>query len=954
MYTPLGIKTDYSILKSLVKLEDLISYAKKLNFKSIGILDTNLNASHTFYELCKKNDIKPIIGLDITIDNYRLFLYPENIDALKELFKLIKENDTNIISIKDLEKFNKDIICVLPSESYKIYETINRIFQRVFLSFKNDNEEVNAKVITNNTLYINDIYALNKEDSLYVNYLSLIESNKKLGDIELIDYSKNVLKEENYNTSFLTDLINIEFTYGNKYIPSYIDDSKKYLRDLAFKGLNRRLNNEVSKVYEDRLNYELEVISNMGYTDYFLIVYDYVLYAIKNNIFVGIGRGSAAGSLVAYSLGITGIDPIKYNLLFERFLNPNRVTMPDIDVDFDYSRRDEVVEYIKNKYGNDKVSKIITYGTMTAKDCLRSVLKINNASEEDINSLLSLIDSKKNLKDNLTREVSILLDTNNILKKSYKEAFHLENIKKHISIHAAGVVICSKDLTDLIPVTKYGNEFLTGYTMNELEDLGLLKMDLLSLKNLSIIDNSLKEIEKCYGKKININKINLDDKEVYKLFQTGNTLGIFQFESFGMKKFLTRLKPDNFNDLVSAVSIYRPGPMDSIDTFIENKNKQNNVKYSCELLVPILKDTYGVILYQEQIMEILKKLGNFSYAEADIIRRAISKKKIDYINEKESIFIENAIKNGVDETTAKNIYDDIIKFADFGFNKSHAVAYTMIAYQMAYLKTHFKSIFFTSLLNSCGSDTIKTYIDEAKKMGITINKPDINKSEKVFICDDSSITLPIKVIKGISNNISDEIVNERENGLYKDIFNFVKRCNLNKNVLENLIYAGLFDTFGYNRCTLVKNLDSILMYADLAKQVDDSLLSIPVIDVVDELSDVELMNKEKALFGYYVSAHPSSKYPDCFKQIDIKKYFDKRIETVVLIENIKTVKTKNNTDMAFITASDETTSNEFIVFSTEMKYLDNIKKYDLVKITGKVERRYDKYQIIVNKIEKVI
>lgn len=946
MFTNLGVKTDFSILKSLIKIEDLINYAKNYNLSELAILDNNLNSSRTFYLACKKNNIKPIIGLDLLVDNYRIFLYPKNYNGLTNLFKLTKYIIDNVISINDLKNYNKDIIAVLPVESYFIYDSINKIFDTTFLSFKNVNEEKEAKIITDMVVYINDIYALDAKQSKYVNYLNMIDSNKKLGDLELIDYSNNVLTKLNYDTSVLTNLINIEFKTSGVYIPHYdnsIKDSFKYLSDLAYKGLNKRCNNNIPDVYQNRLDYELSIINKMGFTDYFLIVFDYVRYAIKNDIYVGAGRGSAAGSLVAYALGITMIDPLKYNLLFERFLNPERITMPDIDVDFEDERKDEVVEYVKNKYGINKVAHIITYGTMTAKEVLRSVGKINNVDELQINNFLKQIDSKKSLKDNLTSDVKNILSHNSILKKVYDEAFYLEGIKHHIGTHAAGVVISSIDLDNLIPIVKSGNEYLTGYQMMELEDLGLIKMDFLSIKNLTILSNTLKLADY----KDNINNINLEEKKVYDLFSSGDTVGIFQFESTGMTNFLKKQKPKCFKDLVMAIAMFRPGPMDSIDEYLKRKNENKKIEYIDPRLEPILKDTYGILIYQEQIMEILKVLGGFTYSEADVIRRAISKKKLDIIESSKDKFINNAINNGITSENANKVFELIMKFADFGFNKSHSVAYAFIAYQMAYLKCFYPECYYINLLNSNIGGELKTatYIDSAKKLGISILKPDVNYSSIDYTLENGSIRLPLRVIKGIGTHIVDNI---SINKPYDDFYDFINKNKISKNTLITLIDADVFSSFNINHETLKNNLDACFTYADLIKDLDSSLVNKPEMVYYPECDDITLTNKEKELYGFYISNHPASKYPDVFKQINIRDNFNKLIETVVIIDRINVITTKNNKDMAFITASDETTSNEFVLFDKP-----DFKVGDLLNIKGRVERRNDKFQIVINTYKKI-
>lgn len=954
MFTPLGIKTDYSLLKSLIKVDDYVSYGINHDLNTLGILDNNLCSSHIFYELCKKNSIKPIIGLDIIVDNYHIFLYPRNYDGLVNLFRLTNLDN---ISISTLNDYQDNVICILPIQSSELFEVVSKIFDKVFVSYSNKEEEINASLITNNTIFINDTRVIDAKNAKYINYLNLINDNKKLGDIELVNYNNKVLKIEDKDTSKLTDLIDIDFPNGEKYIPVFDakSDSVEYLKTLSYRGLEKRLNGKVTPQYKERLDYELKVIIDMGFTDYFLIVFDYVRFAIKNNIFVGVGRGSAAGSLVAYSLGITWIDPLKYDLLFERFLNPERITMPDIDIDFEDERREEVVNYVREKYGENRVAKIIAFGTMAAKDVLRTVAKINNVDELTINSLLKLISSKKTLKENLTEEVTSLLNRNSILKKVYEESLPLEGLKKHITIHAAGVVICSDDLTNHLPLMTSNGEVLTGYPKEELEELGILKMDFLSVKNLTIMSDCLKSIKED-NIDININNIPLDDKKVYELFSKADTVGVFQFESNGLKDFLVRLKPNRFDDLVMALAIYRPGPMQYIDSYINRKHGKEKVVIPDESLRYILEPTYGILVYQEQIMEILKCMAKFSYAEADIIRRAISKRKVKEIESIKEKFITNSINNGYSEEVTNTVYEWILKFAGFGFNKSHSVAYAFIAYQMAYLKVYYKDYYYINLLNSniSGEAKTKEYIEEAKRCGINILKPDINLSQNKYSKESDGIRLPLRVIKGVGSSSSDAIISARGDKPFTDFFDFIARSygfNVNKKTLENLILAGVFDAFGYNRATLLKNISSSITYAELIHDLDSSLVNKPEMVMESEMPEFDLMQHELDLFGFYVSTHPASKYTKVMKQIDIASNFNKLVKTVVLVEKIKVIKTKKNKDMAFLVGSDETTSNEFILFDNIN--ISEINVGDLLLIEGRVERRLDKYQIIVNKINKI-
>ena len=695
----------------------------------------------------------------------------------------------------------------------------------------------------------------------------------------------------------------------------------------------------------------------MGYVDYFLIVFDYVKYAKNNDIMVGPGRGSAAGSLVSYTLGITEIDPIKYNLLFERFLNPERITMPDIDIDFDAMKRFKVIDYVVNKYGRECVSNIMTYSTLSSKQVLRDVSKCLEIDISIVDRLCSFIESKILLKDNLNDNVKKMLNQYSNLKNAYTIAIKLEGLKRQIGTHAAGVVISSKKLTDVIPVIKNNDNYLTGYTMEYLEDLGLLKMDFLAIKDLTILSNIIKSIEKKIDRKINIHSIPLNDKRTYNEFSKANTSGVFQFESTGMKNFLMKLKPSSFEDLIAALALFRPGPMSNIDTYIARKNGKEKIDYIDKSLESILKDTYGIIIYQEQIMQILSKMANYTYAESDLIRRAISKKKLNVIESEKEKFINNSIKNGYSKEISIKVYDLIVKFANYGFNKSHSVAYALVGYEMCFLKTHYPIYFYEALLNfNIGSETkTKEYLDCLKRLNITICKPDINLSTDKYQVIDDKLILPINIIKGIGSNVSNIIMNVREDK-FLDYFDFVKKINVDsigEKTIELLILAGCCDSFGLNRHTMIENLNDAIIYSELSSGISDTLISTPNIKEFDEYSDNDLISREKELYGFYLSDHPIVKYNNKIKLIDINQYFDKNISLILYIEELRKIKTKNDMNMAFLVCSDETNKEDFIVFPNKFNLLNDLKVGDIVKVYGKVERRYDKYQVLVNDIRKV-
>ncbi|MGN1337755.1 MAG: DNA polymerase III subunit alpha [Candidatus Coprovivens sp.] len=966
MYIPLGIKTDYSLLKSLIKIPDLMTYLKNNNITACGILDENLFGSICFYESCLKNNIKPIIGLIVKINDNNIYLYAKNYEGFQNLLKvntLIQDSDVNYISLK---LYNNDIICVVPYKANKIYDELCKIYNDIYIGYGDQYEKKNGKLLCNNLVYVNETVAIEAQDIKYISILREIDNECNV-DLSLYNNSYlniEVLEEDVNSTIDFSSLINITIPKNNRYIPHYdknISDSYSYLTSLCKKGLDKRLNGNVSKEYINRLEHELNIINSMGFVDYFLIVYDYVKYAKVNNIFVGPGRGSAAGSLVSYVLGITNIDPIKYNLLFERFLNPHRVTMPDIDIDFESIRREEVIAYVKERYGINNVASIMTYGTLAAKQAIRDVSRVLKIDNRLVERLSSLINSDISLKDNLKNDkVKELVSNNNLLKKVYKISIKLEDLKKNTSKHAAGVVISSININDVIPILKNGDDISTGCTMEYLEDLGLLKMDFLAIRNLTAIHNVLDMIEENDGVKINLNSIPLDDKKTYELLSNADTDGIFQFEGAGYKSFLNKLKPECFDDLIAAVALYRPGPMNNIDSYVNRKNGKEEVIYPDSSLEEILNNTYGIMIYQEQIMQILVKMGDYSVAEADNIRRAMSKKKKDVMEHEREVFVNRSEKNGYTNKKANEIYDLIIKFADYGFAKAHSVGYALVCYQMAYLKSNYPVYYIANLLDmSLGSvESTKKFILEAKRKYIRIFKPNINVSIDSYMVKDNALLLPLNSIKNVSLLATNEIVNERnKNGRFIDFYDFVIRVygkNVNKKTIEALINGDCFRDFNYNHNTLINMIDSAIDYASLCSDLDESLVMKPNMVVLDEYDDNYLMENEVETFGYYVTNHPASKYQDGIMKLkDIRQFFDKYVNLVVIIGNVRKIKTKKGEDMGFISGSDETDTGDFTIFPKNAKLLDIVNKNDLVKIRGQVTRRNDKFQIVVSNIEKV-
>lgn len=975
MYIPLFNKSNYSLLSSLLKVDDLINYAKQSNISSIALTDTNMYATMEFINKCHKEDIKPIIGLHLLLENFTIVLYAKNYSGYKSLIKLSTIQNERQVTLEDLSTYNNEVIATLPYESREKYSELQNIYSELYQGYTTKSQATEVLLTTRNIVFFRESLYLTKNDEDILPYLYKIRDGKTLSDDVVYETANHELIINNIldlsdsigliNTEVIADKCNLEFPPAKLLLPIYdCQNPAQYLFELCKVGLTKRLSGNITEQYKTRLSYELQVINEMGFSNYFLVVYDFIKFAKKNKILVGPGRGSAAGSLVAYSLGITDIDPLEYNLVFERFLNPERKTMPDIDTDFPDNRRGEVIDYVINKYGKRRVCGIVTFGTLSAKQVLRDVARVLNIPSYKIDSLCHFIPgvTKEKLNDFYSKNQAFKarIDSDTSLTNLYHIATKLEGFPRHTSSHAAGIVMSQVDLDEVIPLTTGDGMYLTGYTMEYLEDLGLLKMDFLGLKNLTIIDNILTDIKNQTGEVIEFSKIPLDDQAALTIFETANTSGIFQFESAGMRNFIRKLKPNTFEDIFAAIALFRPGAAVNIDSYIRRKHHEEPITYLDKCLEPILKDTYGIFIYQEQIIQVASAFAGYTLGEADILRRAMSKKKLELLQAEEAKFIEKSIEKGHTSIEAKQIYDLILNFAGFGFNKSHSVAYSIIAYKMAYLKTHYKTIFFANLLtNVIGSET-KTheYIMEAKANKIEVEKPTINKSSNRYLVIKNKIIYPLSNIKTIGTVVSDTINRARSKGKFIDIYDCFSRLyieGIGKKNFETLIMADVFKEFGYTRATLYNNLDSLFNYAELTKDIDPSLVMKPDIEEYPEYDNVYLLEKEKEVFGFYLSSHPTTMYkkdnPYCIPLNIVENYFSKRIDTLILVDKLKIISTKKGDKMAFITGSDETSTMEYILFPKMYNEYIGIKPGDLIKVRGNVERRLDQLQIIVEKIK---
>ena len=924
-----------------------------------------------------KENIKPVIGLHILLEQFEVVLYAKDYKGYQSLIKLSTIQNERKVTVEDLKKYNKNVICIVLYNYIDYFDILGEIYIELYIGFTSKEEEKNARIMTENIVFYRENLYQNKKDQEILSYLYRIRDGKTINDEmnyqlenhELYFFNKNDFSsKQGFDTTvIIAKECNLVIPERENLLPIYeCDNPKEYLFNLCRVGLKKRLQKDIPDNYKERLIKELKIINEMGFPNYFLVVYDYIKFAKKNNILVGPGRGSAAGSLVAYSLGITDIDPLQYDLLFERFLNPERKTMPDIDTDFPDDKRDIVIDYVKEKYGEKRVCGIVTFGTLAAKQAIRDTSRVLNIPIYKVDSLCKFIPnmSKDKLMDIYQNNEAfrVRVDSDLILKNMFRIATKIEGFPRHTSSHAAGIIMSRVDLDEVIPLTRGDNMYLTSYSMEYLEELGLLKMDFLALKNLTIIANIIEDIKKTTNEEIEFSKIPLEDKETLKLFEKANTCGIFQFESTGMKNFLKRLRPNNFEDIVAAIALFRPGAAVNIDSYIKRKHGEEKITYLDESLKEITKNTYGFLIYQEQIMQVANIYAGYTLGEADILRRAMSKKKLDLLQKEEEKFIKKSMEKNHPYPQAKKLFDLILNFAGYGFNKSHSVVYSIIAYKMAYLKCHYKTIFFANLLsNVIGSETkTSEYIMECKSNNVEVKKPTINDSESKYIVKDNKIIYPISNIKGIGVVGSEQIKKAKEEGEFLDIYDCISRlfiAGVGKKTIETLIYAGVFQEFHYNRATLIANLDSLINYAELTKDIDPSLVMKPEIEEEKEFSKSVLLEKEKEVFGFYLSSHPTTIYrkdnPTCVLLNTINQFFNKEIDTLILIEKIKVINTKKGDKMAFITGSDETESKEFIVFPKVFQKYSTIEKGKVVKIHGRVERRLDETQIIVEEIKKI-
>ncbi len=1001
----------------------------------------NMYGAVDFYKECKAQGIKPVIGCEVYVaprtrfdkdkvldkEYNHLILLCENETGYKNLISMVSKGYTEGFYFKPridrdlLERNHEGLICLSACIAGEIpqlilqkdYEGAKRAalwFGELFgkdnyyLELQNhglpEQMSVNGglKRISRETgiplVATNDVHYINKEDARIQQVLICIATNHVIGDDTGLEFHAQefYLKSEEEmralfpdtpeaidNTARISERCSFDFEFGNTKLPYYeTPDNMEhfaYFKKLCEEGLKRRYGENVPQSYIDRMSYELETVEKMGYTDYYLIVADFVSYAKSKGIPVGPGRGSGAGSICAYCMGITDLDPMKYNLLFERFLNPERVSMPDFDIDFCYERRGEVIDYVTQKYGADHVAQIVTFGTLQTRAAIRDVGRAMGMSYASVDAVAKLVpnDFKITIDDAVrkSKELSALIEDNEQVRELIETARKVEGMPRNTSTHAAGVVITHDPVASYVPLATNDGVPVTQYIMTTLEELGLLKMDFLGLRTLTVIDDA----SKAAG--IDIEKISITDPRVYKLFSRGQTEGIFQFESSGMKQMLMNLKPTALEDLIAATSLYRPGPAKQIDTFVENSHHPEKVRYITPQLKPILENTYGCMVYQEQVMQVFRQLAGYSYGRADIVRRAMSKKKLDVMEKERSTFIAGCEKNGITGSAADAIFEQMSDFAKYAFNKSHAACYALVAYRTAYLKTYYPAEFMAALMTSVLDQTNKVarYTAECKRLGLRLGPPDVNSSMKGFTANGRVINYGMLGIKNVGSEFVGEIVKERENGPYKDLADFCMRLqdgHFNRRAIESLIRCGAMDGFNANRRQMLQALPALVsnleMYRQNTKygQVGFFELGGGESDMLDfelpnvsEFPKAELLAMEKEMTGLYLSGHPMDKYSEVCAKLgfcttielleagreEMSKYKDRdSVKLCAIITRVTTKQTRNNNaTMAFVTVEDLYGSLEIVVFPKAYEqYKDMLYSGSVIAVTGNLSLEEEK------------
>ena len=1024
-FTPLDVKSSYSLLKSPTRISDLVTTAKERGYKALALTDENvLYGAVEFYNAAKKAGIKPIFGLRLVValnetDGTKLDLVflAKNQRGYQHLMDLSTLQQTRIdkkapLTVAQISPLLNELFIIIPPQSTVFSVLAQPTSILTELANLGDDDSVLLGVNSRlDDVQIDTLQQLSKQLSLplvgtspvdYLNandlfasrVLQAIDAGVELKDptIEaerrgqhylhskeqvIQDYKAKGLSAAAQKTVEVATLCNVELQFRAPVLPHFKNQagisSQQYLRSLCIQGLKKRrvAPGKTIQQYQERLAMELKIIHEMGFDDYFLIVWDVINFAHQQKITTDPGRGSAAGSLVAYALAITEVDPLQYDLLFERFLNPERAQMPDIDLDIPDNRRDEVLQYVHQKYGHQRVAQIITFGTLAAKQVVRDVSRVFNLPRYDMQRLIDALPHGLHvtLKDalNESQQLKNLLDDNPKFRLLIQVAQQLEGLPRHYSIHAAGIVLSEQPLHEVVPLQDGSDGLLmTQFAKDTVEALGLLKMDFLGLKNLSIMDNTLQMIRQ-EDPAFDLQKINFNDPLTLQLFQRGKTEGIFQFESSGIRNVLVNLHPTNFEDIVAVNALYRPGPMENIPHFTARKAGKEKIAYPAPSLEKILGPTYGILVYQEQVMQLASVMAGFTLGEADLLRRAMSKKKKATMEDMRTKFIAGATEHGYSAQVAHQVFEYIDRFANYGFNHSHAVAYSMMAFEMAYLKVHYPAAFFTALMNAeTNIEKLKRHVGDAKQFGVKISGPRINISESSFLLHDGTVYFGFSAIKGVRRDFVAAILEERqENGKFTDLRNFITRIPerwQKQELIEPLIYSGAFDNMGYNRAEMIdalpKLISGIELFAGFANFDDPTLQT--AIDQRNEFPLLTRLTKENEYLGVYLSGHPVTQYYQLGQQLHATKiadlYPNSEATIIVLTNHVKTIYTKReHREMAFVNGTDETGAVDITVFPKQyQQFKEQLETNKILIVRGRVEYREGRgLQLVANQLQDV-
>jgi DNA polymerase-3 subunit alpha len=1018
-FVPLQVLSSYSLLASPIKINELVTTAKERGYQAIALTDNNtMYGAVEFYQSCLQNQLKPLVGLTIWLDSstgidnqFALILLAKNTTGyhhLMQISSLKMTNSNQPFNFDAIQALLEDLIVIVPPmrsemsellergmanqanellEQYQQFTDAGALFLGINLKQTNIMRQTLLQMVNKQgigALPLPNVEYLDSEDHFATQVLRDIGSAEVINHPELLAKTSgnNWLKpRETFEQEFLAegyqdllqqldqvvDLIDMEIPFAKPQLPRFEtpnhQSSEQYLNELCQKQLAQI--DDPKQRYQERMQRELDVIQTMGFADYFLIIHDVIQFAHQNQVLTGPGRGSAAGSLVAYLLGITSVDPIQYGLLFERFLNPERAQMPDIDLDIPDDKREFILEYVHGKYGHQHVGQIITFGTLAAKQAIRDVARVFGEMPNKINQISALIPSELNI--TLERALASSSQLQAFIRDSERNRFmfdtarRLEGLPRHFSTHAAGIVLSQQDLTETTPVQNGNDEMLMSqYSKNYVERVGLLKMDFLGLRNLSLMANILQEVHQTQPD-FEIEKIDLNDSKTLELFQRGDTSGVFQFESAGIRNVLRKVKPTSFGLVVAVNALYRPGPMENIDRFVKRKEHQEPYSFPNEVLERILGETYGILVYQEQVMEVASAMGGLSLGQADLLRRAMSKKKHDVIEQMRTDFVKGAMAKGYSNKLAMQVYSYIENFANYGFNKSHSVAYSKLAFQLAYLKTYFPGPFYTALLNSVigGDAKTKEYIQELNHLGIKVQAPDINLSQMQYSYYQGRILMGFLSIRGLRRDFIKNLIQERQtNGAFQSVDALLRRMGdqgINEEIIEKLIYSGALDSFGHNRAEMAEFLPELLKgIAFSGQNVDLFEKLMPKIRHRPDLSLDEKLDYEEELLGTYVSAHPVERYTQLIEQQHMTSISDfkdgETLTTIIYVRNIRVIRTKKGESMAFVKISDQTDECEAVIFPRLYQSTKLLQNKRVLQFRGKVEKRNDELQLIVNEI----